>query len=154
MNAQLLPSHLLRADAEAPSPPHPGVLLILLFDTSTSVTGDADAAAARFDQAATVLERSRPELVAVRTFDRGDDPVRPDQVDVALAAVAHLTEGSSRLRPALLDAERLARAYPRHRTVLAVFSDFQLLDSWPAAVLARLRKFPGEVQSFTLGAQR
>ena len=152
MNATLLPSGLLRAGAGSHG--QRPVLLILLFDTSTSVTNDAGAARARFDEAAAVLERSHADLVAVRTFDCRADPVRPDEVGPAIDAVAGLVEGSSRLRPALLDAERLARAHPHHRAVLAVFSDFQLLDGWPAAVLARLAKFPGEVQTFTVGGER
>ena len=151
MIASLLPSHLL--GEVDPVTTHQPVLLILLFDTSTSVTDGADVEGDRFAEAEAAVANHRPDLIAVATFDRAAELVEPDSVTAAIAAIRPIPEGSSHLRPALVDAERLARAQPNHRTVLAVFSDFQLLDTWPSGVLARLRKFPGEVERHTLGGQ-
>jgi hypothetical protein len=59
--------------------------------------------------------------------------------------------GSSALLPAVKHAEALAAAHPDHDVVLAVASDFQLLDDDPAQVFDRLRTFPGHVHAIVLG---
>jgi len=144
---------------------HQPVLLILLFDNSPSVAGGNDKAGQRFAEAAVALEhwrrrcQCRRELVAVRTLDRHTaanvGPVHLDvhgrnELTAALAVPEDIELKSSRLRPALLDAERLAHAHPFHRTELVVFSDFELLDGFPGAVLDRLAKFPGRVHALVL----
>ena len=146
---------------------HEPVLLILLFDNSPSVVGTHDAAGDRFREASIALDhfrrrcQCRRELVAVRTLDQRTSadagPVHLDRagwpvVTAALAAPPELGSGTSRMRRALLATERLAHAHPHHRTVLVVFSDFELYDPFPGKILDRLGHFPGQVHALVLGA--
>lgn len=147
---------------------HQPVLLILLFDNSPSVADDHDAAGQRFREAAVALDQYRRrcscgrELVAVRTFDRRtssdvgpvglDGPGWRDVTD-ALRAPSEVDEGSSRLRPALREAEWLVHRHPHHRPALVVFSDFALMDWFPSLVLDRLSDFPGQVHAIVLDAE-
>lgn len=141
-------------------------LLILLFDNSPSVAGGNDLAGTRFAEAALALDRLRRrcqcqrELVAVRTLDRhttadvGPVPLSAQgwaDVTAALGAPPEVPQPSSRMRPALVDAERLAHAHPLHGTTLVVFSDFELLDAFPGLVFDRMAKFPGDVHALVLG---
>jgi hypothetical protein len=154
--------------------PHPGrpapfpTLLIAVFDDSGSVTGPAgsDPLSGRYDEArqafsAIARRGSTHELGAVVHFDTpcsGDVDPLPILRRTMLALRAALqvppdASGSSELGSSVLRAHELAAAHPDHRSTLVVFSDFQLFDADPAAVLRDLAAFPGEVHAVVLGGR-
>ena len=59
--------------------------------------------------------------------------------------------GTSDLLPSLLELERLAQAHPDHDVRATIFSDFELTDTQPEEVFARLGSFPGKVHAVVLG---
>ncbi|MFV2194752.1 hypothetical protein [Nocardiopsis sp. LOL_012] len=142
-------------------------LLICLFDNSGSVISPTgtDPLSNRFAEVEhafrAVARRAAPhELGAVLHFD---SPCRGDVAPVAISrrglvslrsglAVPSDGAGSSCLLPSLRQAVRLTEAHPEHASTLVVLSDFLLMDSDPAAALAELAAFPGEVHAVVLGS--
>lgn len=59
--------------------------------------------------------------------------------------------GISDLLPSLAEAERLAASRPDHDARTTIFSDFELTDTLPEEVFARLSSFPGQVHAVVLG---
>lgn len=59
--------------------------------------------------------------------------------------------GISDLNPSLTEAERLAAAHPDHDVRMTHFTDYELSDVDPAAVLSRVATFPGHVHAVVLG---
>ena len=154
--------------------PHPGrpapfpTLLIAVFDDSGSVTSPvgSDPLSGRYEearQAFQVIARrgSAHELGAVMHFDTpcsGDVGPLPILRRTMLVIRGGLqvpsdSAGSSELRASLHRAQELAAAHPEHRPTLVVFSDFQLFDTEPAAVLSELAAFPGDVHAVVLGGR-
>jgi hypothetical protein len=59
--------------------------------------------------------------------------------------------GTSDLLPSLIELERLAAAHPDHDVRATIFSDFELTDTRPEEVFARLGSFPGQIHAVVLG---
>lgn len=59
--------------------------------------------------------------------------------------------GTSDLLPCLTEMERLAAAHPDHDVRTTIFSDYELTDTMPEEVFARLGAFPGQVHAVVLG---
>lgn len=139
-------------------------LLIVNFDNSGSVTGANDPVGRRHDEAYVAISRvgtrcrCGEDLVASLTFDS------PNESDLKPTPITkpHLSEvrkrlfvppggGSSNLGSSLGMAFRLASQYPDHHAILVNFSDYQLFDPSPAAVMSKLGEFPGTVHAIVLG---
>jgi hypothetical protein len=142
-------------------------LLIAIFDNSGSVTWPtgSDPLSNRFaevDQAFSLVARrgAQHELGAVLHFDTPScGEVGP--VPITRSGMKQLRQGlripsdgagSSRLGPSLHRAAEMAQAHPDHEVTLLVLSDFLVLDTDPAAVLAKLAAFPGTVHAVVLGS--
>ncbi|MDL9980096.1 VWA domain-containing protein [Microbacterium candidum] len=140
---------------------------ILVFDDSGSVTAahGADPVGSRFTEAKHAIANvaqwthTRRSKIAVLHFDHphGASGVHPlterrlqQKLDPSLRT-PRMGNGTSDLSPSLAEAERLAEAHPDHDTRLTVFSDFELTDADPGAVLTRLENFPGLVHAVVLG---
>lgn len=59
--------------------------------------------------------------------------------------------GISDLLPSLAEVERLAAEHPDHDVRTTIFSDYELTDTLPEEVFARLGAFPGQVHAVVLG---
>jgi hypothetical protein len=143
---------------------------IIALDSSGSVTapGGTDPIGNRFEEATRamrVVEKwtvTRGPKVAVVHFDQ---PSESDSGVVTLAAHDALRQlrrslrlpsdgyGTSCLKPAFVEAQRLAHEYADHDVRLTVFSDFELLDDDPVALLAELAEFPGHVYAVVLDSE-
>jgi hypothetical protein len=140
-----------------------------LFDNSVSVVSGngADAVGQRFNEAkravrhvARAVRREGALRVGVVPFDQPSVGTTPlldvhaagalDALDSALA-VPRDVRGSSCLTPSLAVATERALREPDQLQVLAVFSDFALLDPDPVAVREMLANFPGVILSVVLG---
>lgn len=150
------------ADAVGRCPDTP-THIISAHDSSGSVTCHAgnDPFGRRFDEHRLALDvvgrkcRCDDELVSVLHFDHpvGNDLIAAKLTDTEAIEAALQTPrdggGCSLLRNALPAAEALADAYPDHRTIFVVYTDWQLFDS--PRLEDRLLNFPGEVHAVVLG---
>lgn len=137
--------------------------VICAFDSSGSVTCQTgnDPLGRRFDEHRLALEKvgrrckCGEELVSVLHFDHpvGNDLIAAKLTDTDAIEAALQTPrdggGCSLLGRALPAAERLARAYPDHRTIFVIYTDWQLFDH--PRLEGRLLDFPGEVHAVVLG---
>lgn len=140
---------------------------IFLFDDSGSVTSPQgnDPVGGRFKEAAKAIQlvadwttRARSKI-AVLHFDHpvgssGVLALNDNQLMRRLRPALELPKGgmgTSDLGPSLTVAERLAEQHPGCDVRLTVFSDFELTDDNPDAVLSRLASFPGHVHAVVLG---
>lgn len=146
-------------------------LLIALFDDSPSVTapGGTDPISARYDEAGQALSHLARHCTcgqcraAVIHFDLVDgcEPVRlggrkparrnrlPQEL-VRSLRVPSSGSGCSELGAALEQATLLIEASPDCQVSVIVFSDFELLDADPGAVLARLAELDADVHAVLL----
>lgn len=136
------------------------------FDSSGSVIAPqgSDPVGNRFDEARRAIRLvaqwtySSRSKVAVVHFDhpRGASGVVPlndrhlqRRIDPSLRNPGG--HGTSDLLPSLTEMERLAAQYPDHDVRATIFSDFELTDTLPEVVFARLGKFPGRIHAVVLG---
>ncbi len=139
---------------------------ILVFDDSGSVVAPQgnDPVGNRFREAAkaiglvadwTMTSRSK---VAVLHFDHphgasGLVSLNDRHLERRLAPSLKNPSGpgTSDLLPSLVELERLAKAHPDHDVRTTIFSDFELTDTDPSAVLSRVVRVPGRVHAVVLG---
>jgi hypothetical protein len=139
------------------------------FDHSGSVTsiGGTDPIGNRFREAAraidavaawSVTKRSKALVIHFDQPSSGNTPVLalndPGAVR-RLKRALHVpggARGTSDLSQSLLTAEEIATAYPDHDIRLTILSDFELTDTEPSDVFARLAEFAGEVHAVVLNA--
>jgi len=146
-------------------PTHP-TLVICIGDDSGSITapGGADPISDRYREMEAALRAvagtcgCTHELAAVLHFDTPAGDTGPLPLSGGVAdlmsglAVPEGGYGTSDLLPAMQRAAEMASSHADHRTVLVIFSDFQLTDRDPGAVTAALTDFPGTVYGCVLGA--
>ncbi|MER6121385.1 hypothetical protein ABT173_01530 [Streptomyces sp. NPDC001795] len=150
---------------DPPQCPHDRLLVVIIFDDSYSVTGGNDPVGNRYREAAAALThlgrrcRCGRLRVAIVHFDRGTsvdvDPTPLNRrgsrrLAGGLAPPPGRYSGSSKLGPALDRAQEIADAHPDHQVAVCVFSDFELLDPQPEAVLDRLCAWPGPAHAVVL----
>lgn len=149
--------------------PSKPTLVITVADDSGSVTapGGADPISNRYEEMRLAFKAVAgactcgKELAAVVHFDSPYGDVPPQRLNrrglQALGAGLRVPlggAGTSDLLPALVTARTLAETHPAHELVLVIFSDFELTDSDPAAVIDALETFPGEVHACFLGGSQ
>lgn len=147
--------------------PHNPRLLALISDSSGSVTAyrGNDAAGRRWDEQARAVEvwagkcRCDDQLVAVLHFDDvgadvGPIPTRPNRQAMAAlepalqipAGAGSSNQGSSADRTL-----RMGREHPKHELVAVTFTDGQLFDSNPQAVIDGLAAGSSRLHRVILG---
>lgn len=146
--------------------PDQPTLLICLFDDSGSMLGGADSTGLRYTEVALVFDRigSRcrcdHELAAVLHMNRptsADLPPsrlnRRSKTDFAASLTVPADgDGASAMAATLERAAQIARQHPQHKTTLAAFSDYELIDNM--SVLAdALTTFPGDVHAVVMRSQ-
>ena len=150
-------------------PAHPSVDIIDL-DHSGSITsiGGTDPIGNRFREAARAIDAVATWSVAKRSkaavihFDQpstGNTPVLALNDSGSVRRLKHAlrvpagARGTSDLSPSLTKAEEIAAAHPGHDIRLTILSDFELTDTDPSDVFARLAAFPGEVHAVILNTE-
>ena len=150
-------------------PARPSIDIIDL-DHSGSVTstGGTDPIGNRFREAAraidavatwSVAKRSKAALIHFDQPSTGNTPVLALNDAGSVRRLKHAlrvpvgAHGTSDLDPSLTTAEDIAAAHPDHDIRLTILSDFELTDTDPSDVFARLAAFPGEVHAVILNAE-
>lgn len=148
---------------------HPGrcpnkpTLAICIFDDSGSMLGGSDSTGLRYAEADLALDRIArrcrcgQELVAVLHMNRptsADLPTTPlnRRAKARLAAALAVPsdgDGASEMAATLRRAAEIAQAHPNHRTTLAAFSDYELVDNMHSLAVD-LTAFPGEVHAVVM----
>lgn len=175
--SRLLPSHLLGTGGVTGRRPgalditlgHPGrcpaepTLAVCIFDDSGSMLGGSDSTGLRYAEAGLALDRVArrcrcgQELAAVLHMNRptsADLPVTPLNRRTGAAVTAALTvpgdgDGASEMAATLRRAVQLAHSHSRHRSMLAAFSDYELVDDM-RTLAAELQGFPGDVHAVVM----
>lgn len=139
---------------------------ILIFDDSGSIMAPhgADPVGNRFEEARRAIKlvsswaTSDRSKIAILHFDHphgssGVVALNDRQLGKKLGPCLESpgTLGISDLNPSLTEAERLAEAYPDHDVRMTHFTDYELTDHEPAAMLSRVASFPGHVHAVVLG---
>ena len=139
---------------------------ILIFDDSGSIMAPhgADPVGNRFEEARRAIKlvsswaTSDRSKIAVLHFDHphgasGVVALSDRHLGKKLAPSLSSPRGMgiSDLGPSLTEAERLAEAYPDHDVRMTHFTDYELTDHDPAAVLSRVASFPGHIHAVVLG---
>jgi hypothetical protein len=140
------------------------------LDHSGSVTsiGGTDPIGNRFREAGRAIDgvaawcvtkRSKGVVIHFDQPSRGNTPVLTLNDPGSVRRLKHAlrvpdgARGTSDLSPSLATAEEIATAYPDHDIRLTILSDFELTDTDPSDVFARLGAFPGEVHAVVLNAE-
>lgn len=141
---------------------------ILVFDDSGSIMAPqgADPVGNRYEEAKRAIKlvaswaASDRSKIAVLHFDHphgssGVIALNDRRLGTALAPSLQspLGMGTSDLSPSLAEAGRLTEIHPGYDVRLTTFSDYELTDLDPAAVLTRLVQFPGHVHAVALGGR-
>lgn len=139
---------------------------ILIFDDSGSIMAPhgADPVGNRFEEARRAIKlvaswaTSDRSKIAILHFDHPhgssgvvalNDRQLGKKLDASLQSPGGI--GISDLGPSQAEAERLAAAHPDHDLRLTQFTDYELSDVDPAAMLSRVTSFPGHVHAVVLG---
>ena len=139
---------------------------ILIFDDSGSIMAPhgADPVGNRFEEARRAIKlvaswaTSDRSKIAILHFDHPhgssgvvalNDRQLGKKLDASLQSPGGI--GISDLGPSQAEVERLAAAHPDHDLRLTQFTDYELSDVDPAAMLSRVTSFPGHVHAVVLG---
>lgn len=143
--------------------PRNPTLFIAMFDDSASMLGGADSTGLRYAEAAVAFETVTRRCSCDRELAAILHMNRPNSADRAAAPLSRRAksdfagglvvpadgDGASAMAATLRRAHRIAANHPDHQTVLAAFSDFELVDDM--TVLAEdLAKFPGDVHAVVM----